>query len=114
MDRGQDTPECLTIVATTENLCLALQHDLVSIGSALVGHGLISPNQYARLRNKMHSEADRAADLIQWIQEKIQGGDTQIYHTFVEVLQRYPLQYSHILAILQQTYAQFQRGMKLN
>ena len=114
MDRGQDTPECQTIVATTENLRLALQHDLVSIGSALVGRGVISTEQYARLRNRMHSEADRAADLIQWIQEKIQGSEIQIYHTFLEVLQWYPLQYSHIVSILQQTYAQFQRGMKLN
>ena len=115
MDGGQymRTPEFRTIVATTDSLRLALQHDLVPTGGALVGREVISPNQYARLRNKMHSEADRAADLIQWIQEKIQGGDIQIYHTFVEVLRQNPL-YAHILAILQETYAQFQRGMNLH
>ena len=105
-----DTPEFQTIVATTEKLRLALQHHLVSIGGALVGRGVISSGQDAILRNEMHQEDARAAKLIQWIQEKIQGGDTQIYNIFIEVLQQNP-QYAHILAILQETYAQFQRGM---
>jgi hypothetical protein len=113
MAGGQDTPEFLTIVATTENLRLALQHDLVSIGGALVGRGLITPNQFGRLRNKMHSEAERASDLIQWIQERIQGGDIQTYHTFVEVLGQNPLQYTNILVILQETYTRIQRGMRV-
>ena len=110
LEQNMRTPEFRTIVTKTESLRLALQHHLVSVGGALVGRGIISPEQYARLRNKMHSEADRAADLIQWIQEEIQRGNIQIYHTFVEVLRQNPM-YAHILGTLQETYAQFQRGM---
>ena len=106
------TPEFRTLVAKTDSLRLALQHDLVPTGGALVGREVISPNQYASLRNRLYSEADRAADLIQWIQEKIQRCEIQIYHTFVEVLQQNPM-YAHTLAILQRTYAQFQRGMRI-
>ncbi|MCG8623300.1 MAG: hypothetical protein MJE68_15080 [Proteobacteria bacterium] len=108
-----DTPEYKTIRATTENLRLALQHHLVSIGGALVSRGVISSEQDGDLRNVMHSPAARVAMLIQWIQEEIQGGNIQIYHIFVDVLRQNPLQYSHIVSILQQKYAQCQRGMKL-
>ena len=114
MDRRQytRTPEFQTISATTEKLRLALQHHLVSIGGALVGRGVISPGQDGILRNEMHPEASRVAKLTQWILEKIQSGDTQIYHTLIEVLQQNPM-HAHILGILQETYAQFQRGMRI-
>ena len=104
-----DTLEYKTISATTEKLALALQHHLVSIGGTLVSRGVITPDQYAKLRNKMYTEAERAADLVEWIQAEIKG-DNQIYHTLVEVLQQNP-QYAHILATLQDTYTKLQRGI---
>ena len=114
MDGGHMlTPEFQTIRATTDSIRLALQHDLVSIGGTLMSRGVISSEQDGILRNEMHSPAARVAKLTQWIQEKIEGGNIQIYHIFVDVLRQNPLQYSLIVSILQQKYDQFQRGIKL-
>ena len=107
-----DTPEYKTISATTEKLRLALQNHLVSIGGALVGHEVIAPDQYTKLRNKMHSEDERAAELIGWIEADIRGGKIKIYHKFIEVLQQDPM-YAHILGILQEKYDKFQQGMRI-
>lgn len=110
MASGRSTPEYLTIVARTEDLRLVLQYDLVSVGASLTSCGLISPDQYTRSRNRMFTESERAADLVQWIQDKVQG-NAQNYHTFIAVLQRDSMLYSHIVSKLQETYTQKQEGM---
>ena len=110
MDSGRSTPEYLTIVARTEDLRLVLQYDLISIGGFLMSCGLISPDQYSRSRNRMFTESERAADLVQWIQDKVRG-NAQNYHTFTGVLQQDSMQYSHILSKLQETYIQNQQGV---
>ena len=109
MASGRNTPEYLTIVAKTEDLRLALQHDLISIGGSLMSCGFISPDQYSKLRNRMFTESERAADLVQWIQDKV-AGSARSYDTFTGVLQQDTMQYSHILSTLQQTYIQKQQG----
>ena len=109
MTSRRNTPEYLTIVSKTEDLRLALQYDLISIGGALMSCGLISLDQYSRLRNRMFTEQERAADLIQWIQDKVTE-NARNYHTFIRVLQQNTMQYSHILSILQETYTQNQQG----
>lgn len=113
MASGLNTPEYLTIVSKTEDLRLALQHDLVSIGGALIACGFISSDQYSRLRNRMFTESERAADLVQWIQDKVQE-NAQNYHTFIRVLQQNIMHYSHILSGLQVLYIQNQQGMSLH
>ena len=110
MASGRNTPEYLTIVARTEDLRLVLQYDLISIGGSLMSCGLISPDQYSKSRNRMFTEPERAADLVQWIQDKVQG-NAQNYHTFIRVLQQDYMQYSYILSKLQETYTQNQQSM---
>ena len=110
MDGGRNTPEYLTIVAKTEYLRLALQNDLISIGGSLMACGFISPDQYSKLRNRMFTESERAADLVQWIQDKVQG-NARNYHTFIGVLQQDTMQYSHALTTLQEVYTQKRQGM---
>ena len=112
MTSGRNTPEYLTIVFKTEDLRLALQYDLTSIGGALMSRGIISPDQYSRLRNRMFAEHERAADLIQWIQDKV-AGNAGNYHRFIEVLQQNTMQYSDILSILKETYTQNQQGIAI-
>jgi hypothetical protein len=113
MAEGKDSPEYKTMTTTTEKLELTFKHDLVSVGSALVACGLITTDQYGELRNTMYSEAQRTAKLIQWLQDAVLK-DKQVYHTFVAVLGQNKLQYAHILGVLQETYARFQRGMIIN
>jgi hypothetical protein len=111
MASGRSTPEYLTIVAKTEYLRLVLQNDLISIGGSLMACALISPDQYSKLRNRMFTESERAADLVGWIQDKVQG-NSRNYHTFIGVLQQDTMQYSHALTTLQEVYdAQKQQGM---
>ena len=109
MASGRNTPEYLTIVSKTEDLRLALQYDLISIGGALMSCGFISPDQYSKLRNRMFTESERAADLVHWIQDKV-AGNARSYHTFIEVLRQDTMQYSHILSSLQEMYSQKQQG----
>ncbi|MCG8625708.1 MAG: hypothetical protein MJE68_27380 [Proteobacteria bacterium] len=110
MASGRNTPEYLTIVAKTDYLRLALQNDLISIGGSLVACGFISPDQYSRLRNGMFTESERAADLVQWIQNKVQQ-NAQNYRTFIGVLQKDTMQYSHALTTLQEELTQRREGM---
>ena len=105
MASGRNTPEYLTIVAKTDYLRLALQNDLISIGGSLVACGFISPDQYSRLTNGMFTESERAADLVQWIQNKVQQ-NAQNYRTFIGVLQQDTMQYSDALTTLQEEFAQ--------
>ena len=112
MDKYLRTPEYKTINATREELRLALQNHLVSIGGALVSHEVITPDQYTKLINKMHAEYERAVELIGWMEAEIRGGKIEIFHKFFKVLQQDPM-YAHILGILQRKYAEFQQGMRI-
>ena len=74
---------------------------------------LISSGNYSKIRNRMHSESDRAADLVALILEKVER-KAQNYHVFIRVLEGDFSQYSDILSKLQQTYIQKQQGMLVN
>ena len=97
--------EYQTLIVHTLDLCLAVKHDIVRLGGALVAEGLITPDQYQHLRNPFIEETTRAANLIQIIQDKVQL-NPQYYHTFVAVLKKDPRQYRDILQKLQWTYNQ--------
>ena len=99
-----NSPEYRTFMALTSDLNLAVRSNLISLGGALVACGLISPNDYDDLRNPMHSEATRAANLTALVSRKIQEASSN-YHTFVSVLKQDYVQYNHILSKLNHKYA---------
>lgn len=114
MASGSNTPEYRTLVAKTEDLSLALRSNLISIGGALFSRELISHDDYSSVRNPMHSESQRAANLVSLIQEKVLQS-AQNYHVFIEVLEEDLTQYSTILSRLKETYTQkkLQQGILL-
>ena len=84
--------EYKTLVHLTSALQLAVKTQLTPLGGKLVSSGLMTPERYRVLRNSMHSEEDRAADLVQLIQDKVQQ-NPQWYQIFASVLEKDRSQY---------------------
>ena len=80
------TPEYRTLISLTAELRLAVQSNLVPLSDSLKAEYLISPENASHLRNPMHPEADRAATLVDIIQNKVKQ-NSQHYHTFVRILE---------------------------
>ena len=80
------TPEYSTLISLTAELSHAIQPNLVPLSDSLKAEFLISPNNASQLRNPMLPEADRAAKLIDIIQNKVIQNPHH-YHTFVRVLE---------------------------
>lgn len=57
----------------------------------------------------MHSEAERAAKLIDWVLIKVLQ-HPQNYHEFISVLMCDYIQYGHTLQYLKQTYDTYKNG----
>ena len=100
--------EYKTLVHLTSALQLAVKTQLTPLGGKLVSSGLMTPERYRVLRNSMHSEEDRAADLVQLIQDKVQQ-NPQWYQVFVSVLEKDWSQYGDLLQTLHQTMESFQQ-----
>ena len=92
-----------TLVLLTSELELAVKGDLLRLGSQLVSVGLITTDKYGGIRNHFIPPEGRAADLVQFVQDKVRR-DAQCYNTFIAVLESDLCQYGDILGKLQQTY----------
>lgn len=100
------TPEYNTLISLTDELRLAVQPNLVSLSGSLMAKYLITPEKANQLRNQMHSEADRAANLVDIIRNKVLQ-NAQHYHTFVQVMESQGRKYYHdILNKLDEVYQQ--------
>ena len=66
---------------------MVMKMDLISLGADLVGRGVISRSRYARTRNPYVSDHDRAADLVQSLQESVYT-NTEYYYTFIDILEQ--------------------------
>ena len=108
---GRSSPEYRTVVALTNDLRLSVRSDLLSLGGQLLSYGLISPDSEERLRNAMHTEAQRAATCVDLITSKVEE-DPRNYHTFIRVLQVDPYQYQFIVSKLQQTYTRYVQAVQ--
>ena len=103
-----NSPEYKTFSALTNDLNLSVRSNLVSVGGSLVACGLITPDSYDNLRNRMLPESERAANLVALVLRTIQG-DPGNYHKFVGVLEQDKMHYKHILSKLKDQY-EFQRS----
>ena len=113
MDANGDSAEYETLIHHTSDLQLAVETQLISLGAELVSVGLITPNEYACLRNPHHQNDIKAANLIEMIQKKVQQ-DSWWYQTFVGVLKKDQSQYSGIVGRLQQTVARLRQQQQSN
>ena len=113
MDINRDSAEYETLIVHTFDLQLAVETQLISLGGHLVSVGLITPNDYAYLRNPHHQNDIKAANLIELIQKKVQQ-DSRQYQTVIGVLERDQSQYSGIVGRLQQTVTQLRQQQQSN
>ena len=97
------TVEYQTIISATSKLRTAVRGDLTSLSGCLLAKRLISTDNDSELRNTRTEIADRAARLVELIQQKVYL-DPQNYTTFIEVLED-SCQYSDILRFLSQIYS---------
>ena len=95
--------EYQTLLRLTPDLRLAVKAHLLSLGGKLVASYLITPESDRELRNAHNPEVNRAADLVQLIQNKVRE-DPQCYHTFISVLEKNQAQHGVILRKLCQTF----------
>lgn len=103
------TAEYRTLLRLTVNIQGAVKDKLISIGAELVANELISPEQYERIRNTQNPCDSRAADLVGYVQGKVQQ-NSQHYHTFIKALQSDEAQYRDILKKLKETYDSLRLG----
>ena len=75
-----------TLIELTGDLRVAVRSHLTYLSGVLLAKHLISPDDDHYLRNQLHSEADRAAKLIELIQNRVQQNPKH-YNKFICVLQ---------------------------
>ena len=81
------------LVHHTADLQLAVKMHLIDLGGKLVSAGLITPDQYQTIRNRCTPLEERAADLVYFVQVRVQQ-DPKFYHIFVAILkENYSLYY---------------------
>ena len=90
------TKEYQTLVRCTVDLELAMKMELISLGAELVSAELITPEQYHEARNLHIPLSVRAANLVYFIQIKVQQ-DPECFHVFVDVLKNTSInKYVHV------------------
>ena len=94
--RAENSAEYRTLIELTNDVRLAVRSDLISLSGALLSAGLISPDNDAELRNTVHSEAERAARLVELVQIKVRQ-NSRHYHTFVDIILKDQDLYTDIL-----------------
>lgn len=99
--------EYRTLVRLTSDIELAVKDKLVGIGGKLVSSELITPAQSKEIRNSHNPEDVRAADLVEYIQTKVQQNPPKHYRAFIEVLESDLAEYGDILKKLKDMYDSF-------
>jgi hypothetical protein len=97
------------MVSCTTKLRTAVCNDLVRLSGCLLEKGLISQENDSGLRNRSVEEADRAARLVDLVQQKVKL-DSRNYVLFTSILEEDEHHYSDILRILREAYSSLAQG----
>ena len=89
------------LIRHTVYLQRAVKDSLISLGAELVAAQTIFPSQYREIRNTSRPVDERAADLVEYVQNKV-CQNPRHYYTFIEILKKDLSQYGDILTILEQ------------
>ena len=90
------TEEYQTLIRCTADLQLGVKMELISLGAELVSAELVTPEQYHEARNLHTPLGVRAADLVYFVQRKVQQ-DPECFHVFVNILKNTSInKYVHI------------------
>ena len=98
-----NSPEHRTIVQCTPKLIIALQDDLNVLSGELLAAGLINGNNAAALAIPSIGVAERAAQLIGFVRNKVEL-EAENYHSFIQVLKQRQDDHKNILKILDDRY----------
>ena len=96
-----DSVEYKVLVCHTADLELAVRENLTSLGARLVSAEIITRDQYREIRNTQRSVNERGADLVDYVQNKVQRNPRH-YHAFIGALKSDMSQYGDILTKLEQ------------
>ena len=80
---GENTAGYQTILRCGAKIKLAVQSNLTDISDLMVGKRLITVDNGGELRNRNHSEADRASRFLQLLLSSVKG-DEGNYRVFVD------------------------------
>ena len=104
VDKGvADSAEYQTMIHCTVQLKTAVSKTLSELGGYLLAGGLIARNNACELRNGTVSEDERAATLVELVQNKVKL-DPQNYIKFISILQEDGEYYNEILRSLSEVY----------
>ena len=97
------------MISCTTKLTAAVCNDLIRLSACLLEKGLISQENASGLRNRYVEEADRAACLVDLVQQKVKL-DSRNYVQFTSILEEDKHHYSDILRILREAYSSPAQG----
>ena len=100
---GQNTPEYRTMIICTSKLETVVKDNLTVIVGELQAASIISPKNASALRNSAIDTAERAANLVAVVTNKVELS-ASYYHLFVSVLMSEREANRIILQVLEQTY----------
>ena len=100
---NHNSPEYRTIVQCTPDLVTALRNDLVPLSGEFLEAGLITDDNAAALRNQFIINADRAAQLVEFVRDRVLL-DPKNYVSFIQVLKQRQDDHKDILEILDKKY----------
>ena len=100
---NNNSAEYRTIVQCTPDLTTALKNDLVTLSGELFAAGLIAEDNAAALTNQSVGTAIRAAQLMEFVRNRI-SLDTKNYLIFIQVLLKRWDDHENILNILDRKY----------
>lgn len=100
---NNNSAEYRTIVQCTPDLTTALKYDLVTLSGELFAAGLIAEDNAAALTNEIVGTATRAAQLMEFVRNRI-SLDTKNYLSFIQVLLKRRDDHENILNILDRKY----------
>ena len=95
--------ELQTIIECSPELVDALKDDLLPLSGELLAVGLINSNNEAALRNQHHNPGDRAANLVQFMRNRVKI-DPRSYFVFIETLKKRETDHKPLLKILEKKY----------
>ena len=108
----ENSAEYRTLIQHTSELKAAVRWELSTLSLHLYNLELISWDNFNDLMNMALSKAERSALLVELVQNRVQQ-DPRHYHTFIGILQNYPVQYWDIVQELEDTYTHEKEDSKI-
>ena len=101
-----NSPEYNSISDCILELRLSVKANLLFLSGELLAARLISKDKEESLRNRSVPEAERAADLVSLVLDKVRE-DPKNYHEFVKILKKDEQQHKTVIDMLEEKYISY-------